>query len=105
MNRHLGSYSYGTAVALKRLGDAEAWKEIVQRATNKVEAYLDDDDLKTARWYAVQLEFYARLAKGGKGAKANVLMLDNDCASFAVKRIAEIESADQVRELLKRIPA
>lgn len=102
VNRYLGSWSYGTAVALKRLGAGEAWSEIVRRATNQVEASLDDDDLKTARWYAVQLEFYAKLVKGGK---ASVLTLDMDCASYSKKRSAEITDADQVRELLKRVTA
>lgn len=98
--RDFNSFSYGTALACKRLGDDGPWKAMVKRARDQVGKSLAQEDIKTARWYALQLEYYSRLA-ASKGP-IDLLALDGGCASHVAGRMPEVESVEDLHEVLQR---
>jgi len=91
--------TYGTAIAYKRLGNAKPWQELSRRARDEVDKYLKADDFKTARWYALQFEYYSGLAKS-KGA-IDVLALDGAAARHVRTRSRQIETIKDLHELLQ----
>ncbi|MHC4958054.1 MAG: hypothetical protein ACYTGN_06725 [Planctomycetota bacterium] len=103
MTERLGPVPYAIALGLRRLGDEDNWRTLVQRVTNTIEACLDEDELKRARWYVVQLEFYTGIAQSKKAF--DVLALYPKCSEFAKKRMEEIETANDVRKLLEHVTA
>ncbi len=93
------SDAYGTALALRRLGDASSWKDLRSRAGRAVAAYLKKDNFETARWYAIQLEFYVGLTKAKDDI--DVLALNQACTSYVVARMSEIDSMEDLHRLLQ----
>ena len=93
--KRFDSKSYGVALALHRIGDSGAWKTLRRRA---VESIANANDFATARWFAVQLEFYSKLAKR---KKVDVATLDFACSSFVESRSAEVRTKDDLETLLR----
>jgi len=97
--RHFFGVSFGTAIALKRLGNPTPWMEIRARCGDEVSKYLKLDEFSTAARYALMLEFYSRLAAGD--GRIRVLDLDGDCNRHIAKRTPEVSSAEDLHELLQ----
>jgi len=98
-SRQIYGLSYATAIACKRLGDADPWLSLSKRAQDEVETYLKKDDLNTALHYAAQLEFYSKLADGR--GRIEYLALPGECAVHIKARRAEVKTTEDVRKMLQ----
>ncbi len=98
----LGSYRYGVAVALKRLGVADVWKAARDAGVAQVGACLERNNLNGARWHVSQLEYYAGLV-ASKDVPTD-FSLDRAVMSLAHGRVAALQTADAIRTALSRLP-
>jgi hypothetical protein len=73
---------------------------MVKRACEQVGTYVAQHDLETARWYALQLEYYSRLAESR--GPIDLLELDGGCASHVAARRPEVDTVEDLHEILQR---
>ncbi|MHC4954426.1 MAG: hypothetical protein ACYTGZ_11110 [Planctomycetota bacterium] len=96
----LGSLDYGAAIALKRLGNADLWKRVVERAQSDAQKALADGQFRAAGHHALRLEYFASIAKSRD--PVDIYRLDRDAGMYAANGIAQIESEADVKRILKK---
>ena len=91
----LGALDYGAALALKKLGQPDPWRHVVQRVHKEVKACLDADNIQAAAHHALRLEYFASL-----GADADFERADRESGLRASQRMREIESSADLEKIL-----
>jgi len=72
-----------------------------RRAGAEVARALKQDDFATARWFALQLEFFAGVA--ARADRVDVPDLDDACASHVARRIPDVRTVEDLHDLLRHL--
>jgi hypothetical protein len=96
--KYTGPNQYCVAIALKRLGDDTFWKKTVEAARVAVGEQMEKSNFKAARWQALHLEYFSRLAASKE--PIHVLTVNHEAYKHVRAREKDIDSPVDLHELL-----